>query len=420
MSEGAPVAGPPPVRIGVVGCARILPAHLRGIAAIQQTGVDPIRITALCARRIDDAAMFARRGQGPAPRAPASTNARDPLGAPHRYVSDSQPEAPELFDDWRAMLDADVVDAVLVLAPVALHHQIAIDALSAGKHVLIEKPFAISVRAGQAIAAEADARGLVAGVAENLRYEPRTRALRWVLDQGLIGQPQLWLSAGIGGEWAPDRIVAHTPWRHRKLDAGGGAAIDTGVHLMHQIRYLIGAVDQVGALARTMEPARRDLTTGVVIADEVDDVYLAQLAFASGAIGSAIAGWSGHGERAGLEASPIIYGTAGCIKGDRVIADRGLLGAAGDLFASEASADVKQRYFPRGLQDAFGLELLDFVTAINDGSAMEASAAEGVSDLAMAYAVLESSVAGVPVRVQDVADGAIRRYQAAIDEHYGL
>jgi 1,5-anhydro-D-fructose reductase (1,5-anhydro-D-mannitol-forming) len=411
----------PTVRLGVVGCARILPAHLRGIAAIQAAGLDPIRITALCARQVDDAVMFRQRGEGPAPRAPASTNPQDPLGAPHRYVSDLQSEpVADVFDDWREMLDADVIDAVLILAPVSLHHTIALDALAADKHVLIEKPFAISVRAGRAIADEAARRGLVAGVAENLRYGVKTRALRWVLDQGLVGRPQLWLSAGVGGEWAPDRIVAHTPWRHRKLEGGGGPAIDLGVHLMHQIRYLMGPVDEISALARTMEPTRVDRETGTEVVNEVEDVFAAQLSFATGAIGSAVASWAGHGERSGLEASPIIYGTSGCIKGDAVIADEGPIGYAEDLLAASAPDSVREQYFPGGLRDPFGLELLNFVRAIADGSAMETSAAEGVMDLAMAYAILESSHAGASVRVEDVLSGAVDGYQAEIDAYYHL
>jgi predicted dehydrogenase len=411
----------PMLRLGVVGCARILPAHLRGLAAIQAAGLDPIRITALCARHVDDAVMFRQRGEGPPPRAPASTNVQDPLGAPHRYVSDLQSDVvPEVFDDWRVMLDADLVDAVLVLAPVSLHHTIALDALAAGKHVLIEKPLAISVRAGRAIADEAARRGLVAGVAENLRYGAKTRALRWVLDQDLVGRPQLWLSAGVGGEWAPDRIVAHTPWRHRKLEAGGGPAIDLGVHLMHQIRYLMGPADEISALARTMEAKRVDRDTGSEVVNEVEDVFVAQLSFASGAIGSAVASWAGHGERSGLEASPIIYGTSGCIKGESVIDDRGLVGQAEDLLAHSAPPALKEQYFPHGIHDAFGLELLDFVGAIASGTGMEASAAEGVVDLAMAYAMLESSHAGASVRVDDVLSGAVDGYQAEIDTYYHL
>ncbi|HEX3815751.1 MAG TPA: Gfo/Idh/MocA family oxidoreductase [Mycobacteriales bacterium] len=409
-----------PIRLGIVGCARILPAHLRGIARLQAVGLDPVRITALCARRIEDAVMFRRRGEGPPARPPASDNPQDALGAPHRYVSDLHPDVlPAVFDDWRAMLDADVVDAVLVLAPVGLHHQIALAAIAAGKHVLLEKPLAISVRAGHAIANAAASRGLVAGVAENVRYTTRTRALRWVLDQGLVGTPQLWLSGGVGGEWAPDRIVAHTAWRHRKLDGGGGPALDHGVHLMHQIRYLMGPIEEISALTRTLEPVRRG-GDGLAVVNQLEDLYLAQFRFASGALGSTFSSWGGHGERSGLDASPIIYGAAGSIRGDAVAGDEGPIGNATDLLASQAPAALRERLFPAGLDDAFGLELLDFTRAIAAGSAMEASAAEGVLDLAMAYAILESSFAGGPVRVADVLDGSVAGYQTEIDEHYHL
>jgi predicted dehydrogenase len=321
------------------------------------------------------------------------------------------------------MLDADVADAVLVLAPVSYHHEIALAALNANKHVLVEKPFAISVRAGRAIQAEAERRGLVAGVAENLRYEVATRAMGWAVAEGFVGRPQLWLSGGIGGEWAPDRVVAHTPWRHRKLEAGGGPAIDTGVHLMHQIRYVMGPVDEIGALARTLEPTRAEGEgpgSSVVVDNQVEDVYLAQLRFASGAIGTSFSGWAGRGESCVLPESPIVYGTTGCIKGSTLVGTDGVRTKTADLFAQHATDELKGSYFPHGVHDSFGLELLDFVTAITTGAQMETSASEGVLDLAMAYAILESSLAAAPVRVADVLSGAVDRYQSEIDAYFKL
>lgn len=413
-----------PVRLGIVGCGRILPAHLRGIAALKSAGLDPVRITALCDTRIEDAVMFRRRGEGPPPRPPASSRPEDPLAAPHRYVSDLQVDVvPEVYDNWRTMLDDDVADAVLVLAPVSFHHEVALAALSAGQHVLIEKPFAISVRAGRAIEAEADRRGLVAGVAENLRYEVATRAVGWVVAEGFVGRPQLWLSGGVGGEWAPDRVVAHTPWRHRKLEAGGGPAIDIGVHIMHQIRYIMGAVEEIAALTDIMEPTRveRDGSgSSVVVNNEVEDVYLAQLRFASGAIGTSFSGWAGRGESCGLPESPVVYGTSGCIKGDTVVGADGLRARAADLLAQHGPEELQGRYFPHGVRDSFGLELLDFANAITTGTKMQASATEGVLDLAMAYAILESSFVAAPVRVADVLSGAVDGYQAPIDAHFKL
>lgn len=413
-----------PVRLGVVGAARILPAHLRGLVALRDAGLagaEAVQVTALCARRLDDAAMFRQRGEGPPPRAPASTNPADPLGAPHLYVSDLHPEPlPTLYDDWRTMLDDDVVDAVLVLVPVGMHHQVVLDCLAAGKHVLVEKPFAISVRAGRAMVDAAVKNKVVVGVAESLRYTEGARASRWTLEQGLIGELQLWLSGGFGNEWSPDRIVAHTAWRHRKLDAGGGGAVDVGVHLFHLIRYLMGPVEEVSALVRTLEPERftRDETGEVTnrVQNEVDDVFLANLRFASGAIGTAFWGWGGRGEPTSLGQS--IYGTAGVLKGGEVVRDDGFRGAASDLFSRGAGPDLHRRFFPHGVRDSFALEMLDFLHAIQTGQPMEASGDEGLNDLAAAYAVLESATANRPVAVADVLSGAVAEYQAEIDAHY--
>ena len=341
------------------------------------------------------------------------------------YVSDLHPDTlPNLYDDWRRMLDDDAVDAVLILAPVGLHHRVALDCLAAGKHVLIEKPFAISVRAGRAVVDEAARRGLVAGVAENLRYTEGPRASRWAIDEGLIGEPQLWISGGIGGDWSPDRIVANTPWRHRKLDAGGGGAIDIGVHLFHMIRYLMGPVDEVSAYAKTLEPERvtRDAFGNVIdrVRNEVEDVFLANLRFGSGAIGTVFWSWAGHGEPAGLTASPVITGTTGCLKGDEVVWDDGFRGKTLDLFGRRAPPDLRQRHFPAGVRDAFALEMRDFLTAIATGRPMEASGDEGLLDLATAYSILESAAANRPVKVDEVMSGAVAAYQEEIDAHYGL
>lgn len=412
-----------PIRLGVVGCARILPAHLRGIASLQAAGIDVVQITALCSRRREDALRFSSRGKGPDPYPPASTNPHDSLAAPHRYVSDLHPGTiPEIFEDWRAMLERDIVDAVVVLTPLALHHQVALDALQAGCHVLVEKPLAITVRTAQAIVEEARRRNLVAAVAENQRFTVRTRALRWVLGQGLIGDPQLWISAAVGGEWAPDRVVAHTPWRHRKLEGGGGPAIDHGVHLLHQLRYLLGPIEEIQAVATRLEPTRHDGgdrgREPLEVGNEVEDVYLAHLRFAGGAVGSVTSGWAGRGPQAGFHVPPALYGSLGAIHGDQVYGPTGGLGRAEDLLDSQLSPEATEAWFPGGVRDPFGLELLAFARAVAGGSPLEISAAEGALDLAAAYAVLESAYARQPVSVEAVAQGSVAAYQEEIDARY--
>lgn len=425
-SPGYDQSAPPLLRLGVVGAARILNAHLRGINHIREAGLADLRVTAISARRLDDAATFRLRGEGPPPRPPVSTNERDPLGAPHLYASDLHPDTiPAIYDSWQAMLEADDIDAVLVLAPVGLHHTIALDAIAAGKHVLIEKPFAISVRAARQIIDAATAKGLTVGVAESVRYTETTRAARWLIDEGMLGGLQLWISGGVGGgEWSPDRIVARTPWRHQKVHAGGGGSIDWGVHLFHHMRHLMGPIQEVSAYTAILEPERFDhdqfgAVTGRV-RNEVEDAFFANLKFANGAIGTTFGGWGGHGAGSGFGKGATIYGSQGSLQGDEVTLDSGFCGATVDLYTKGSGSDVRQTHFPAGIHDPFALEMLDFVHAIAASTPMEASGEEGLLDLATSYAVLESAAVNRPVTVDEVLAGQVDAYQAEIDAHYGL
>ncbi len=323
------------------------------------------------------------------------------------------------------MLEADEIDAVLVLAPVGLHHTIALDAIAAGNHVLIEKPFAISVRAARQIIDAARAKGLTIGVAESVRYTEPTRAARWLIDEGMLGDLQLWISGGVGGgEWAPDRIVARTPWRHQKVHAGGGGSIDWGVHLFHHMRHLMGPIREVSAYTTILEPERFDrdqfgAVTGRV-RNEVEDAFFANLKFASGAIGTTFGGWGGHGAGSGFGKGATIYGSQGSLQGEEVTLDSGLHGTTVDLYTKGSKSEVRQTQFPAGVRDAFALEMLDFIRAIATSAPMEASGEEGLLDLATAYAVLESAAINRPVTVDEVLAGRVDAYQAEIDAHHGL
>jgi uncharacterized membrane protein YdfJ with MMPL/SSD domain len=177
-SGGAGTGPRPPVRVGIIGCGRILPAHLDGLRRLKQRGAARFEVTALCARRRQDAEMFRRRGAGPPPRAPVLA-ANDPLAVPHLYVSDFQPEPlPDVLTDYRDLVAADVADAFIVTTSLETHHDVAVRALEAGAHVLVEKPLAITISAARRMVEAAQRSGAVLATAENARYREEVRAGR--------------------------------------------------------------------------------------------------------------------------------------------------------------------------------------------------------------------------------------------------
>src|SRR5918912_19371 len=148
------------IRIGIVGCGRILNAHLQGYKRLREQGIDNFRITALVARRAEDAHMFLRRGEGPPPRPPVlDPSTGDPLAAPHTYLSDFQDDVEvRIYTDYRELIASGQVDAINDFTTLALHHQVGAAALGAGLHLLTQKPLAISVRAGKLLVDMAAAR----------------------------------------------------------------------------------------------------------------------------------------------------------------------------------------------------------------------------------------------------------------------
>ncbi|HEX5165401.1 MAG TPA: Gfo/Idh/MocA family oxidoreductase, partial [Thermomicrobiales bacterium] len=412
-----------PIRIGVIGCGRILPAHFRGLMRLREAGYDGFRVTGLVARNPDDARRFRKRGEGPAPRPPVARDPNDSLAAPHSYVSDWQPEQDaQIFDSIEAILAADAVDAVTITASLPVHHTATLQALSAGKHVMVEKPLAVSVRAGRQMVDAADANGLTLGVMEMVRYQPATRMNHWLIERGDLGDVQMVVAVSIGtSEWSPDRVVADTPWRHDRLTAGGGASIDIGVHLSHRLRYLVGEVETMTAVARVFDPVRtvRDADGNVfgTVRADADDAFFAIPEFAGSATGTISFTWAGHGEPTGLPGGLTIYGTRGCLKGTTLIRDDGSREDVADIFAREASEADRERYFPRGVTDAFGLTYLDWLNAIASGSHPETSGADALRDLATAFSIMESATARRPIAVNDVLSGEVNAYQREIDEH---
>ena len=135
-----------------------------------------------------------------------------------------------------SVFTADDIDAIVICTPSHLHESQAIAGLEAGKHVLVEKPLALSADAAARVIAAAERADRTLMVAMNNRYRPDAAALKPFADGGELGR--IFLARGA---WLNRKVrVVRPTWRHRQTTAGGGAMMDLGVQALDLAMWLLG------------------------------------------------------------------------------------------------------------------------------------------------------------------------------------
>lgn len=174
----------------------------------------------------------------------------------------SELNLPPAYDSFEAMLADDRVDVVHVTSPNHLHHRHALAALRAGKHVVCEKPLAMTTSESAEMLDAAERSGLVHAVNFNLRFYPLCQHVHGLIGGGGIGEVRL-----ISGHYLQDWLLLEDDWNWRLEPSLGGqlrAVADIGSHWMDLTSFLCGRrVTQVMADLATFIKRRRghDMTT---------------------------------------------------------------------------------------------------------------------------------------------------------------
>jgi UDP-N-acetyl-2-amino-2-deoxyglucuronate dehydrogenase len=225
-----------PVRIALVGCGRISANHLEAIER-----VDGLALAAVC-----DTVEERARAAG------------ERYGVPW-------------FRSYDQLLAEAPCDAVAIATPSGLHPQHGIAAAQAGKHVISEKPMAISLAGADALVKACDDAGVHLFVVKQNRLNPAIQLLKRAVDKNRFGRLYL---ANCTVRWTrPQEYYEQAPWRGT-WEFDGGAFMNQASHYVDLIQWLVGPVESV--IAKTATLARRI---------ETEDSGAAVLKFRSGALG---------------------------------------------------------------------------------------------------------------------------------------
>ncbi len=156
--------------------------------------------------------------------------------------------------DWRLVVNSPHIDIVDISTPNDSHAEIALAAAAAGKHVLCEKPLALTVRQCEAMVQAVKKARVVNMVCHNYRRIPAIAQAKKMIESGAIGRV-LHYYARYAQDWATDP-ASPMRWRFQKAFSGSGANGDINSHIIDLGRYLVGEFQEVSSLMHTFVKER--------------------------------------------------------------------------------------------------------------------------------------------------------------------
>lgn len=291
-----------------------------------------------------------------------------------------------------ALVEHPEVDSVLLSVPHHLHAPLALQAIAAGKHVIVEKPQANTLHSAVAMADAAERAGVVLSIAFPYRYQPKVLLARQLVLSGAVGEvggcfmralldktPAYWVG-GYSGRSPSD-------WRRSREKAGGGILMMNLTHYIDLFRHLTGLeTDEVWSHHETTDEPM-----------DIEDSISVAARFSNGALGSVVGGSAARGA---LNEEFRLWGHDGHIAVEpdaRVFTLRAIEGfrtARWQRFGNSGGANMRALYLSR------------LATAIHEGRQPEVTADDGLAVQAFVEAAYRSGDTGQGVRLTEVLEEA--------------
>ncbi|SHF35019.1 Predicted dehydrogenase [Caldanaerobius fijiensis DSM 17918] len=286
------------------------------------------------------------------------------------------------LDHGDKILERDDVDVVDICLPTYLHCEYTLKAAEAKKHVLCEKPMAISMEEGKKMIDATKRAGVKFMIAHVLRYFPEYISAKQIMESGRIGMPRMVRTYRGGSHPARAREWYGIP------EKSGGAIQDMAIHDIDFLKWCFGPVKEVYAKGNVFKRTpylEYDLVT---------------IEFYNGVIAHVVADWS-RPEGAPFVTKLEVAGTRGIIEYDSTkAAPLNVMVASSDEKGEKTVAIPESPLDPQS--NPYVLEIKEFLRSVEKDEEPPISGIEALESLNIALAALESIRTGKPVKPQEV------------------
>ncbi|WP_308638788.1 Gfo/Idh/MocA family protein [Paenibacillus silvisoli] len=299
----------------------------------------------------------------------------------------------EVMASPEALIRSENVDAVIIGVPNQYHAELAVQAIEAGKHVLLEKPMGINAAAARQILKASQASDRVVMIAHQMRWESVPMQIKEQIDRGELGR----IYTAKTGWYRRKGIPGWGTWFTRSDQSGGGPLIDIGVHMLDLALYLMGnpkPVSVYGATYAEFGPKRKGIGTwgkpnwdGVY---DVEDLATALIKMEDGSTLSLEVSWAVHMD---TDNTPFVHlmGTEG---------GASYRGANGKLLTEKFNKPMEIALSKPENDESERLRLSrHFLLCIKEGKQPITSALSGFTNNLVLDAIYESSRTGHEVKL---------------------
>jgi myo-inositol 2-dehydrogenase / D-chiro-inositol 1-dehydrogenase len=294
---------------------------------------------------------------------------------------------PQHYSNLEQAIQSSGCDVVDICLPNFLHHQAVLAAAEAGKHIIIEKPLAMTLEQADEMIAVCKAKNLKLMYAEELCFAPKYERARKLVNEGAVGQIYM-LKQG------EKHSGPHSDWFYDINQSGGGVLMDMGCHGLAWFRWMLGGNPKIKSVYAQMGTyLHKGRTKG-------EDNSVTIVEFESGVIGVCENSWAKHG---GMDDRSEVHGLGGVIYADLFIGNSALTYSEKGYGYAMEKAGTTQGWtftiFEEAFNQGYPQELRHFIECVREDKQPMVTGEDGRAVLEMMYAAYASAGQGKKIEL---------------------